>query len=103
MDLNSSLFGKSVVDMTDEELLEHIGGTRNNRREHAANAGKRKKSTKPKKPKKAKVISLSEVMARIDELTPEQAAIVLGKIQSKQTVTEDDFTPTERDGEINIS
>lgn len=99
-DLSSGLFGKSVTEMSDEELLEHIGGTRNNRREHAANAGKKKKVAKPKKPKPLKPISLSEVMGRIDELSPEQAAIILAKIQSKQPVTEDDFNA---EGTIDIS
>lgn len=95
MDLSDlSLFGKSVTEMTDEELLALVGETRNNRIEQVnlRRAKRQAKETKPKKKKVSKkVLSFAEVLERVDQMSPEQAASVLARLQSGGKITEADL------------
>lgn len=64
---------KSISEMSDDELYEEIGVTRNNR--HAPPEKKAKK-TKAKKEKK------SDLDSALDDLSPEQAAALLKQLKS---------------------
>lgn len=72
-DMNLEQFKKNLPDLTDEELLEIIHGTRNNR--NTAPARPARKKAAGKKKEKDELAALEAVLAT---LTPEQIAELLG-------------------------
>ena len=66
---------KSISEMSTEELMELVGGTRN------ARVARPVKKPRAAKPKKAKQISMADLMSRIDTMSPEEAAEALASLQ----------------------